>query len=178
MANVFESTNMASTHYAERIFDAVCNVDVENGTFGYLEGLADGYSHIYNFKAGVKEGEFVVVSDQPAWSEDTSRMTNQRKDNFVIKAGTPFRVRVVKKNDEFAISAEGFTPATMEAADKDKYVTIDESGKLAVANAPVDGAVMNGKIMRTRVMGGIVQTAVRDYGYSRKMYEIKVETLA
>lgn len=175
---VFESTNMASTHYAERIFDAICDVDVENGTFGYLEELADGYSHIYNFKAGIKEGSFVVVVDQPVWTEDTSRMTNQRKDKFNIEAGTPFRVRVIKKNDEFAVSAEGFTPATKDNADKDKYVTIDATGKLAVADAPVEDAVMNGKIMRTRVVGGVINTAVRDYGYSRKMYEIKVETLA
>lgn len=177
--NVFESTNMASTHYAERIFDAVCDVDVENGTFGYLDGLADGQSHIYNFKAGTKEGAFVVVADQPAWSEDTCRMTNQRKDKFVIEAGVPFRVRVVKVNDEFAIAVEGFTVDTREAANKDKYVTIDATtGKLVVADAPVDDAVMNGKIMRTRTIGSVVTTAIRDYGYARKMYEVKVETLA
>ena len=43
MANytVFESVNMKSTHYAERIFDAVATEDIENGTFGYLDGLDD-----------------------------------------------------------------------------------------------------------------------------------------
>ena len=30
--NVFESTNMGSTRYAERILDCVADVDVENGT--------------------------------------------------------------------------------------------------------------------------------------------------
>ena len=74
--NVFESTNMASTHYAERIFDAVCDVNVENGTFGYLDGLADGESHTYKFVAGTKEGAFVVVADQPAWTED--QVTTQK----------------------------------------------------------------------------------------------------
>lgn len=177
--NVFESTNMASTHYAERIFDAVADVDVENGTFGYLENLADGYSHIYNFKAGTKEGAFVVVADQPVWTEDTCRRTNQRKDKFVIEAGTPFRVRVIKKNDEFAIAAEGFTPDTRENADADKYVTIDAAtGKLVVADAAVEGSAMNGKIMRTRMMGSTLVTGIREYGYSRKMYEVKVEALA
>lgn len=179
MANVFESTNMLSTHYAARIFDAVANVDIENGTFGYLDGLADGFSHIYNFVAGAKEGAFVVVADQPVWSEDTCRMTNQRKDKFVIEAGTPFRVRVVAEHDEFATAAEGFTPETMEAAEAGKYVTIDAStGKLVVADAPVDGAVMNGKIMRTRMMGNTLVTGIRSYGYSRKMYEVQIETLA
>lgn len=176
--NVFESTNMASTHYAERIFDAVCDVDVENGTFGYLDGLAEGQSHIYNFKAGTKEGAVVVVADQPAWSEDTSRMTNQRKDKFVIEAGVPFRVRVVKVNDEFATAVEGFAVASRETVADGKYVSIDTTGKLVVADTPVEGAAMNGKIMRSRVMGSVITTAVRDYGYARKMYEVKVETLA
>ena len=177
--NVFESTNMATSHYAERIFDAVCDVDVENGTFGYLDGLAENESHIYKFVAGTKKGEFVVVADQPVWTEDTSRMTNQRKDKFVIEAGTPFRVRVVKVRDEFATAIEGFSPATRANADVNKYVTIDAAtGKLVVADAPVDGAVMNAKIMRTRMIGSVLVTGVRDYGYSRKMYEVKVESLA
>lgn len=177
--NVFESTNMASTHYAERIFDAVCDVNVENGTFGYLDGLAENESHIYKFVAGSKKGSFVVVADQPAWTEDTSRKTNQRKDKFVIEAGTPFRVRVVKVRDEFATAVEGFTSDTRANAAVDKYVTIDaNTGKLVVADAPVDDAVMNGKIMRTRIMGSTIVTGVRDYGYSRKMYEVKVESLA
>lgn len=177
--NVFESINMASTHYAERIFDCICDVDVENGTFGYMNGLADGYSHIYNFKPGTKEGEKVVVADNPAWSEDTSRMTNQRKDKYVIPAGTPFRVRVVKVTDEFGTAVEGFVPTARETAGEGKYVTIDATtGKLVVADAPKEGAVMNGKIMRTRVMGGVITTVAHNYGYSRKMYEVKIESLA
>ena len=177
--NVFESTNMASTHYAERIFDAVCDVDVENGTFGYLEELAEGYDVIYTFKAGTKAGAKVVVVDQPVWTEDTCRRTNQRKDKFVVEAGTPFRVRTVKVNDEFATAAEGFTAATKANAAAGKYVTIDAStGKLVVANAPVEGAAMNAKIMRTHTIGNTLVTAAHSYGYARKMYEVKVETLA
>ena len=175
---VFESTNMASTKYAERIFDAIADVDVENGTFGYLDGLAEGESVTYNFKAGTKAGEAVVVADQPAWDEDTCRKTNQRKDKFVIPAGTRFRVRVVKKLDEFAVSAEGFTPATRANADVDKYLTIDATGKLVVANSATEGAAMNAKIMRKRVMGGVISTNAHNYGYSRIMYEVKVESLA
>ena len=50
MFAVFESTNMQSSHFAKRIFDVVANQDIENGTIGYLNGLADGYDVIYNFK--------------------------------------------------------------------------------------------------------------------------------
>lgn len=171
---VFESTNMASTHYAERIFDCVCAEDVENGTFGYIEELAEGESHIYKFVKGTKEGCKVIVVDQPAWTEDTSRMINQRKDKFIVEAGVPFRGRVVKVNDEMALSAEGFSGEP----DVDKYVSINANGKLLVGNSPVTDSVMVGKIMRKRKMGSTLITSVRDYGYTRMMYEVKVESLA
>ena len=176
---VFESTNMASTKFAERIYDAVATVDIENGTFGYLDGLADGELVTYNFVAGTKEGEEVVVVDQPAWDEDTCRITNQRRDKFVIPAGTRFRVRVVKVRDEFGITAEGFTPETREKADVEKFATIDATtGKLVVADAPVEGAAMNVKIKRKRTLGGTIVTGVRNYGYTTIMYEARVKSLA
>lgn len=78
---VFESVNMKSTHYAERIFDAVATEDIENGTFGYLDGLDDGEDVIYKFVKGSATGKQVVVVDQPVWNSDECKITNQRKDN-------------------------------------------------------------------------------------------------
>ena len=169
----FESQNMASTHYAKRIFDAVCDAPVENGTFGYLDGVVEEGGVIYKFVPGTKEGCEIVVADQPAWTEDTSRKTNQRKDKFRIEANVPFRCRVVAKNDEMGFSTEGFVgePAI------GKYVTIDANGKLAVADDATD-APMVGKIMRKRQIGSTLVTGVRTYGYARMMYTVKVETLA
>lgn len=171
----FESQNMLSTHYAKRIFDAVCETPVENGTFGYLDGVDTEGGVIYKFVAGTKEGHEVVVVDQPAWTEDTSRMTNQRKDKFRVEANTPFRCRVVAKDDEMGLSVPGFT-GTPEI---DKYVTIDTNGKLKVeAGAAAEDAVMVGKIMRKRQIGSTLVTPLRDYGYTRMMYTVKVESLA
>ena len=160
---VFESVNMGSTHYAERIFDAVADVDVENGTFGYLDGLVDGETHVYNFKAGTKAGEKIVVADNPAWSEDTSRTVNQRKDKYIIPAGTKFRVRVVKVNDEFGITAEGITAATREKLAVGAYLTID---------------AMEAVVERQRMIGGSLVTAAHTYGYSKVMYEARIKVLA
>lgn len=169
----FESQNMLSTHYAKRIFDAVCDAPVENGTFGYLDGVVEEGGVIYKFVPGVKDGCEIVVVDQPAWTEDTSRMTNQRKDKFRIEANVPFRCRVVAKNDEMGFSAEGFVGEPVIG----KYVTIDANGKLAVANEATD-APMVGKIMRKRQIGSTLVTGIRTYGYARMMYTVKVETLA
>ena len=170
---VAETTNLRCVHYAERIWDAVADFNVDNGTFGYLENPADG-GVVYTFKAGSAEGKAVVMAHNPEWTEDTSRMTNQRKDKFFVEAGVPFRAYTLHEGDEFALSAEGFKGAP----EVDKYVSIDESGKLAVADAPVDGAVMVGKIMRKRQVGSTLVTGVRSYGYARMMYTVKVESLA
>lgn len=170
---VCETTNLRAVHYAERIWDAVSDVDIDNGTLGYLEDKNDG-GVIYDFKAGTKEGASVVLVHMPEWTEDTSRMTNQRKDKFVNVAGVPFRAFTLAEGDEFALSSEGF----VGNPEIGKYVSIDANGKLAVADAPVDGAVMVGKIMRKRQIGSTLVTGVRTYGYARMMYTVKVETLA
>lgn len=175
---VCETTNLRAVHYAKRIWDAVADFDVDNGTLGYLDGVFEEGGVIYNFKAGTMEGKSLVLVHNPEWTEDTSRRINQRKDKFYVEAGVPFRAFELAEGDEFAVSGEGFTVETREKAEVGKYVVVDSTGKLAVVDAPVEGAVMVGKIMRTRIMGGVVETPIRDYGYSRKMYEIKVETLA
>lgn len=193
---VFESTNMASTKYAERIFDAVADKDIENGTFGYLNGLADGESVIYNFVAGYKKGEDIVVVDNPAWTEDESKITNQRRDKYINEAGVPFRVRSIKKRDEFAVTIEGITEATRtlltNPTNKDApiYLTIDENTGKLVASTTTKATVaetaddstdtsidFEATIMRKRMVGGLLSTPLRNYGYSNPIYEAKITTL-
>ena len=171
---VCETSNLRCVHYAERIWDAVADVDVDNGTLGYLGDAAVEGGVIYNFNAGTSEGKAVVLAHNPEWSEDTSRMTNQRKDKFFVPAGVPFRAYTLHEGDEFALSTEGFV-GTPEIG---KYVSIDNNGKLAVADTPVEGAAMVGKIMRKRQIGSTLVTDARTYGYSRMMYMVKVESLA
>lgn len=175
---VFESTNMKTTHYAERIFDAVATVDIENGTFGYIEELATDSDVIYKFVKGTKAGMPVVVVDQPVWTEKTCLTSNQRKDKFIITAGTPFRVRVVAKNDEFAISAAAVTSTSVDKLDVDAYLTIDTTGKLVASNTSSASATFEAKVMRKRISGGTMVTTAHNYGYSRTMYEAKITKLA
>lgn len=171
---VCETTNLRAVHYAERIWDAVSDVDVDNGTLGYLDEVSVEGGVIYNFKAGTMEGKTVVLAHNPEWTEDTSNRLNQRKDKFFVPAGVPFRAFTLAKGDEFALSEHGFV-GTPEIG---KYVSVDTNGKLVVADAPVDGAVMTGKIMSKRQIGSTLKTGVRTYGYERMMYRVKVETLA
>lgn len=171
---VAETTNLRCVHYAERIWDAVATEDIDNGTFGFLNDVNVEGGVIYNFEKGTKDGAFVVMAHNPEWSEDTSRKTNQRKDKFYIESGIPFRAYTLHVGDEVSLSKEGFVGEPVVG----KYVSVDTNGKLAVADeAPAD-AVMVGKIMRKRQIGSTLVTNVREYGYARMMYTVKVESLA
>lgn len=171
---VCETTNLRAVHYAERIWDAVCDMDIDNGTIGYLEGLADGYTHIYDFKAGTKDGASLVLVHMPEWNADTSNRLNQRKDKFFNEAGIPFRAFTLKEGDEFALSEHGFAGDPVVG----KFVSVNADGKLAVADAPVEGAALVGEIMRERRIGSTLVTDLRTYGYERMMYTVRVVSMA
>jgi len=176
---VYESVNQKSTRGAERIFDCVASTDIENGTFGYLNGLATGESVVYNFAVGTSDGKEIVVVDQPAWTADTTYKSNQRKDKFIIPAGTKFRVRVIADNDEFAVNTACVTTASVANFAVDAFVTIDATtGKLVASATTTADVAFEGTVIRKRVQGATLVTAANTYGYSRDMYEIKVTTLA
>lgn len=175
---VFESTNMKSTRGAERIFDAVSTEPIENGTFGYLNGLATGESVVYNFAKGTSEGKEIVVVDQPAWTEDECKRSNQRKDQYIIPAGTKFRVRVVAINDEFAINKACVTSASASLLIKDAFLTIDATGKLVAKVATTTDVAFEAQVMRKRIQGATLVTTANTYGYSTELFEAKVNVLA
>ena len=180
---VFESVNMASTKYAERIFDCVCDEDVDNGTFGYMGELVD--RNIYKFVKGAKAGEKVLVVDVPAWDEDESSVLNQRRNRFYITAGTPFRARVVKMNDEFGITIEGVSAATQSVVTEqtdfmanDVFLTIGEDGKLVASKTSTADAVMEARVERKRMHGAKLITPLRQYGSDYYMYEVRIKVTA
>lgn len=180
---VFDSVNMASTKYAERIFDCVCDEDVDNGTFGYMAELVD--RNIYKFVKGTKAGEKVLVVDVPAWDEDETSVLNQRRNRFYIPAGTPFRARVLKVNDEFGITIEGVSAGTQAVVTEetdfmanDVFVTVGDDGKLVASKTSADGAIMEARIERKRLMGAKLITPLRQYGSDNFMYEARIKVLA
>ena len=180
---VFDSVNMASTKYAERIFDCVCDEDVENGTFGYMAELVD--RNMYKFVKGTKAGEKVLVVDVPAWDENETSVLNQRRNHFYIAAGTPFRARVVKINDEFGITIEGVSAATQTVVSEqtdfmanDVFLTVGDDGKLVASATSTDDAIMEARVERKRLMGAKLVTPLRQYGSDNFMYEARIKVLA
>lgn len=174
MATVFESGLLGSTHYDGKIFDAVATEDLENGVFGYIDSLQTGSDTIYVFKKGTKAGAPVFVIDQPAWDEDTHHITNQRKDKFINKAGSVFRIREVKRNDKFGITLDGVTTASQSAMDTGAFVTIDSTTGKLVAAASAANATFEGVVEGKRTMGATLVTTAHTYGHSAVMYKVRV----
>lgn len=174
MATVFESTSMQSSHPGGRIYDCVATEVLENGTVGYIEELAEGESHIFKFVKGTKDGIDPIVVDQPCWDPDESRMTNQRRDKFVIPAGTPFRARRIATHDVFAVTKDGFTAASRTQVKVGAYVTIDATTGKFVAQASKPASGSYGKIDRKRMLGGTLVTAAHNYGGTTELFEIRI----
>ena len=170
---VFESVNP----YGARLYSAVCTTDVENGTVGYIDELADGETVIYKFVKGVAEGKQLVIVDQPAWDADTAKRSNQRKDKFKVEAGTVFRVRELIKGEKIGISAECVSEDTRAALDNGAYLTVGADGKFVAAAGTDSAAIFEAKVESKRTSGGIVSTVGRDYGYTRIIYVARVTTL-
>ena len=180
---VVDSVNMASTKYAERIFDCVADVDLDNGTFGYMAELVD--RNIYKFVPGTKAGEKVLMVDVPAWDEDESSVLNQKRNHFYIPAKTRFRARVVKANDEFGITIEGVSADTQTVVSEqtdfmtnDVFLTVGNDGKLVASASSTDGAIMEARVERKRLMGAKLVTPLRQYGSDNFMYEARIKVLA
>lgn len=174
MATVFESSNMASSAFGGRIYDCVAEEVLENGTVGYIEELAEGESHIFKFVKGTKEGLDPIVIDQPVWNPDESRMTNQRRDKFVIPAGTPFRARRIATHDVFAVNKEGFTTGSQSEVKVGAYVTVDAATGKFVAQAAKPGSGSYGVIDRKRVLGETLVTTAHTYGSTVELFEIRI----
>lgn len=176
---VFESINMKSTRGAELILDAVADENIENGTFGYLNGLATNETNIYNFVKGTAAGKQIVVADNPEWTEDARLTADKRRDKYIIPAGTPFRVRVVAMGDVFGITIDGVTKESKDLMKKDAFVTIDAAtGKLVAKASTTTSAPFEAVVERSRSIGGTLVTTAHTYGHKYEMYECKTNKLS
>lgn len=113
-------------------FSFQSNVDVENGAIVGKGDLVTGEDSIYTALDDYSDGMYLVAN--PAWSYDTSHITNQNEENFINEAGIPYRVYKLVKDDKYKI---GNTSAELEEGNfvefKDgAYVKSESATKLKV----------------------------------------------
>lgn len=118
-------------------FSMQSDTDIENGAIVGKGDLVEGETSIYEADTDYTDGMYLVA--HPAWSYDTSRMVNQNEENFINKAGIPFRTYRLEKDMKFKVyNIDVTTPFEIGDGVKfesGKYVK-DEGGspKLKVVN--------------------------------------------
>lgn len=117
--NIVETTKVSG-----RCFDFVYDADIENGSLIAKGELVDGERNIYNAKIPTVGDEVFLVAN-PAWDYDDCRKINQNEENYINKAGKPFRAYGLLdiNHDKFAVEDYGITATDdIEVGD---YVTVD-----------------------------------------------------
>lgn len=118
-------------------FSMQSDTDIENGAIVGKGDLVEGETSIYEADTDYTDGMYLVA--HPAWSYDISRMVNQNEENFINKAGIPFRTYRLEKDMKFKVyNIDVTTPFEIGDGVKfesGKYVK-DEGGspKLKVVN--------------------------------------------
>lgn len=154
--NVVETTNM----WESKCLSFQATSDIENGMLVAKGDLVTGETDIYTAAVPTTADEVYLVAN-PAWSYDDNRATDQNEENFINKAGVPFRVYQLKKDNKFKIYSTAITPitsgsgenATETAVAVGQYITIDGATNKpkAVAAKPSSGFV--GKVIAVEEIG-------------------------
>lgn len=148
------------------------DADIENGAIVGKGDLIEGETSIYEAETDYADGMYLVAN--PAWSYDTSRAVNQNEENFINKAGIPFRTYRLEKDMKFKVYNLDITTPFAEGDgvkfEDGKYVK-DEGGSPKL------------KVVRVEDFGfpfciGSQGTLNGDYGYAigetMKKYTIQV----
>ncbi len=147
--NVVETTNL----YGSKCLSFQANTDIENGMLVAKGDLVTGEVDIYTASVPTTSDEVYLVAN-PAWSYDDNRATDQNEENYINKAGVPFRVYQLKKDNKFKTYSTGITPIDEDTAVAvGQYITVDGSTNKpkAVATKPTTGFV--GKVINVEEIG-------------------------
>lgn len=147
--NVVETTNL----YGSKCLSFQANTDIENGMLVAKGDLVTGEVDIYTASVPTTSDEVYLVAN-PAWSYDDNRATDQNEENYINKAGVPFRVYQLNKDNKFKTYSTGITPIDEDTAVAvGQYITVDGSTNKpkAVATKPTTGFV--GKVINVEEIG-------------------------
>jgi hypothetical protein len=147
LRGIFESTRITGKNYS-----FVSTVDLENGMLVHKGELVAGSKDVYEAlipTASTIANEPVYVVGNPAWSYDASSAINQNEDNYVIKAGTVFRVYGMNVTDKFGVADYGIegTPVIGQ------YVGLQAGNTKPVASAARPATAFIGRIIQEVDMG-------------------------
>ncbi len=149
--------------------------DIQNGAIVGKGELIEGEDSIYAATDDYSGGMYLVAN--PAWDYETSRKENQNEENFINKAGIPFRVYELKKDRKYTV---GNLPSsvTLEKGDfvefKDGTYAKASGTQLKVAAVKEGGFPFFAGSYGTPVEGDTTNEHGHAIGTKNKKYTIEV----
>ena len=119
-----ETTN----EYGSVCFSLQYTADIQNGAVVGKGDLVTGEDSIYQAIDDYSDGIYLVAN--PAWSYDDSSIVNQNEENYINKAGVPFRAYRLGKDMKYKIG--NVADADFTEGDYVKY----EGGKYSKSEDP------------------------------------------
>lgn len=153
--NVVETTNV----WGAKCLSFQATSDIENGMLVAKGDLITGETDIYTAAVPTTSDEVYLVAN-PAWSYNDNRATDQNEENYINKAGVPFRGYQLKKDNKFKTYSTAITPitsgsdeSTTTAVAVGQYITVDGTTNKpkAVSTKPTSGFI--GKVIAVEEIG-------------------------
>lgn len=82
-------------------FSMQSDTDVENGAIVGKGDLVDGETSIYEAETDYSAGMYLVA--HPAWNYEVYRSTDLNEENYINKAGVPFRTYRLEKDMKYKV---------------------------------------------------------------------------
>lgn len=94
---------VAETTFVPRsvCFSMQSDTDVENGAIVGKGDLVDGETSIYEAETDYSAGMYLVA--HPAWNYEVYRSTDLNEENYINKAGVPFRTYRLEKDMKYKV---------------------------------------------------------------------------
>ena len=142
---VCETTNLRAVHYAERIWDAVSEKDIDNGTIGYLDGVSVKGGVIYYVGPTPAKPGRAIGSAGPTSSyrmDAYSEPLMQQGLKVMIGKGPrseEYRQMLVKYGAIYVSAIGGAAASISESVKKCDLVCYEDLGAEAVYRLEVEG---------------------------------------
>lgn len=180
---IVETSKLAAVRGGGHLYSLISDVDIENGSVGYVGDLSESVEGMETHEFGIFDADTLgkkraVLVANPEWNYDEGSRKNQALNQYINKAGIPFRAYDLEDGGEFMISAPGFDATGVEAIEEGQYVILAAGStkfKIVATEAETADSAFVGKIEKS-VKRGYGWTAKNGsvYGQPYTMYLIHV----
>lgn len=164
---IVETSKLAAVRGGGHLYSLISDTDIENGSVGYVGDLSESVEGMETHEFGTFDADTLgkkraVLVANPEWNYDEGSRKNQALNQYINKAGVPFRAYDLEDGGEFMLSAPGFDATGVEAIEKGQYVI------LAADSTKFKIVATEGETADAAFVGKIEKSVKRGYGWAAK----------